>query len=130
MLVMDMASYGVLHCDCKKPFTMSVISKAMEELQVDECVHFTSSKGRNVYIAVAKKIKELKEVVDAAGCTLQELHALVGSVTCMDDYMELPDADTRAALYGSMRTSTGVPLYRQLGMASVRRMHAKVYYKK
>ena len=130
VLVMDMASYGVLHCDCKKPFTMSVISKAMEELQVDECVHFTSSKGRNVYIAVAKKIKELKEVVVAAVCTLQEMHALVGSVTCMDDYMELPDADTRAALYGSMRTSTGVPLYRQLGMASVRRMHAKVYYKK
>jgi len=33
-------------------------------------------------------------------------------------------------LYGSMRTSAGVPLYRQLGLACVRKLYAKLAFKK
>ena len=84
----------------------------------------------NVYIAVTRKLKELKQAVEHAGCSVEELHALVASVTCMDEYKELPDARHRASLYGSMRTSAGVPLYRQLGLASVRRLYAKLAFKK
>ena len=59
----------------------------------------------NVYIAVTRKFKELKQAVDDAGCSVEELQALVASVTCMDEYNELHDARNRASLYGSMRTS-------------------------
>lgn len=55
--------------NCKKPFTRSVIVKVVEELQLDECVQFTSTKAVNVYIAVARQIKELKEVVVWQGAT-------------------------------------------------------------
>ena len=132
VLIMDITSYGMLHGDPnrKKPYSIAEITKIMEELQLDDRVHFTSSKVMNVYIAVTRKIKELKQTVEHAGCSVEELHALVASVTCMAEYKELPDARNRASLYGSMRTSAGVPLYRQLGLASVRRLYAKLAFKK
>ena len=128
---MGITSYGMLHGDNpKKPYTRAEMAKVMEELQLDDRVHFTSTKVINVYIAVTRKLKQLRQAVDDAGCSVEELHALVASVTCMDEYNELPDARNRSSLYGSMRTSAGVPLYRQLGLASVRKLYAKLAFKK